>query len=148
PARAAVLELVEAGPRNADHLDRDVDVGLDGGDVSVERGGRYADHREGSPVDPYRPPDDVRIAAEAVLPEPVAHDGDRVRPHCRVLLRCEDPAARGVHAHRTEVAVGYQHADDAVPLLPDAEAERLDRVAYDVRQRLRLCAQVAHLGVA
>jgi hypothetical protein len=117
PPRAARLEEVvlrHDGPLHG-HRDEEVAGALEVRAREALR--RDADHGERAPVDGHRAPDDARVGAEALAPQPVAEHDDRARHGRGVLVGDEEAPERGAHAEHREVVPRDE-------LAPDGEAGR------------------------
>ena len=103
PVVAPALELITSGDELLLHQYRNPDIGTYGDICSVESLLSHTDHRIGVAVDEKGLSNNLRIAAEATLPEAVAEHGHRVSPGCLIFLRKECPSKRHINTQKREV---------------------------------------------
>ena len=143
----AALVLNRIQPRI--HRERHEDPGWHVDRRAAESGRRHAYDGQRLTVDQQHVSEHVARAAQRVLPELVAQDGDRMAADRLVDLRTEQPPQRRHEAQRREVRAGDLHAlDDVEAPPPPGSAEHEAAVRRDVREDRLLPLQVAEHRVA
>ena len=115
--------------------------------VMPERLGRDADHRVGCAVERDDGSQDVRPAAEGVLPQLVADDGDGVLAETDVLRRLERATASQADSEHREVAGRGVHRADALGGVADDEGSIPHLPARDRLDRRVRSPDVLQIGV-
>ena len=108
-----LIRQIRAREHNALRRDRHPQVHEEDHHVTLEAGLGDPDHREPGAIELNLAPDDVRLAAEALLPEPVRDDDDQVAPRDGVLLGMEEAPERRADAHHLQVVGRHQRSLEA-----------------------------------
>ena len=112
---AARLDEIVAGHDLGLHHERDVDRHVEHGHRAAEVRGRDAHDLERASVQLEDAPHDAGVAPEAVLPEGVSQDGDRVGTRPAVLLAGQErPPQRRHDAVRLEEVGAREEPEDAL----------------------------------
>ncbi len=142
PARAAIFELVAAGLEDVLHGGGHPEVHAPADEGAVKAFGGDADDGVHDAVEALRLADDLRIAAEAPLPQLVTDDGDGMRALPLVFAGKEAAAEHRGNADGVEVVGRDDAAGGALGTIADAE-----RGAGDFTDEERLAEGAASLEV-
>src|SRR5580704_7809836 len=121
PARAAIFKLVAAGLEDVLHGSGHPEVHAPTDEGAVKAFGGDADDGVHYAVEALRLADDLRITAEAPLPELVADYGDGMRALPLVFAGKEAATKHGGNADGVEVVGGDDAAGGALGTIADAE---------------------------
>jgi hypothetical protein len=144
-AHRPIVELARSALDERRHRRRNPDVEVEAQVRALETLGRHPDHGQLLIVDAKRPPDDVRGAAEACVPEVVGNDSDRFGAGTLRFIGSEEAAERRLHAERGKEIAGHELAVDAHRAAGVAERERRHAGGEDLGENRQALAKIAIL---